>query len=104
MELREYAERIVFATTLDSFGRGPLTDREPGPALDAVPLPGRPAELGLHLRHDTRAQVAPNISKIHDERERGVLLHFLANHELLAPCARNRHTPASTCNGCATAA
>lgn len=94
MELREYAERIVFATTLDeklaaaealgSTGQGTLTDLEPGPAMTSIRLPGRPPELALHLEHDARAQVTPNITKIHDERERGVLLHFLANHELLA--------------------
>ena len=47
MELREFAEQVLFATTLEEKLRAPgaLTDERPGPALVTPAAPGRPASL-----------------------------------------------------------
>jgi uncharacterized ferritin-like protein (DUF455 family) len=84
MELRAFAEQILFATTLEAKLQraGEITDREPGPAIIAPAMPGRPAELRFKGA-DAKRQF-PGPPHIEDERERGRLLHFFANHELLA--------------------
>jgi len=46
-------------------------------------VPGRP--VGLQMRHDSGGNVQPpSDDKLENELARGQLLHFLANHELLA--------------------
>lgn len=86
MELRELAERILFATTLEeklqeSDG---VTDEQPGRALESAPgQPGRPRELNFKTAA-TGAAEFPSLQRLEDERERGRLLHFFCNHELLA--------------------
>ena len=84
MELREFAERIVFGTTLEEKlgAPGPITDENPGRRPAGIALPGRPE--GLELNQAGSAAAAPGIAQIHNPRDRGILLHFLANHELLA--------------------
>lgn len=84
VELREFAERIVLGTTLEDklVSCDNLVDTCPGASPPAIQLPGRPAELILQSGGHRLA--APNIQHIESDRERGVLLHFLANHELLA--------------------
>lgn len=83
MEIRELARQILEGTTLEDKLRAPevLTDADPGPPRQ-VPAPGRPP--GLALR-DARPKV-PFPSEAHLDRPeaRGVVLHFFANHELLA--------------------
>ena len=51
MELREFAERILFATTLDEKLAAPeiLVDERPGPGIDAPQMPGRPPGLAFKL-------------------------------------------------------
>ena len=52
------------------------------PGLNALPdLPGRPPELQFNSR---KSVTLPSISDLEDERQRGILLHFFLNHELLA--------------------
>lgn len=83
--MRAVAERVLFATTLEEKLRpGPVVagDEAPGRAIGLPAAPGRPAELRMG-GHGGRVEF-PGIHRIDDERERGVLLHFLANHELLA--------------------
>lgn len=85
MEVREFAERILFARTLGeklAFAAD-LTDERPGAPLPLPDTPGRPAELTFKPS-GSRGAEAPPAHRLGDERERGRLLHFFANHELLA--------------------
>jgi uncharacterized ferritin-like protein (DUF455 family) len=85
IEMREIAERVLFADTLEEKLRlGPIIsgDDAPGPAIALPDAPGRPPEL--RVRADGVRVDFPGIHRLDDDRERGVMLHFLANHELLA--------------------
>lgn len=85
MELREFAERVLFATTLEAklAAPGELTDSRPGPALVTPEAPGRPPELRFKVSR-TASTGFPSLHHLDQERQRGRLLHFFANHELLA--------------------
>ncbi|MBK1828350.1 DUF455 family protein [Haloferula rosea] len=84
--VREFAERVLFGETLaDKLAPPPaagLEDLARGPALVTPEGPGRPRELRLDP-DGVRAEF-PGVARIEDEGERGRLLHFFANHELLA--------------------
>ena len=86
MEIREFAERVLFAETLEEKLTTPpvgrLTDAEPGMPMPAPGGPGRPT--GLHFsQRGTRARL-PRADELHNDEARAVLLHSFANHELLA--------------------
>jgi uncharacterized ferritin-like protein (DUF455 family) len=85
MELRDFAEQILFATTLEEKLQCPeaITDERPGPSLVAPRMPGRPLELRFKESASGRGEF-PGAHRLEDERDRGRLLHFFANHELLA--------------------
>jgi len=85
MELRHFAEHVLFATSLEEKLRPPgeLADDQPGPALVTPPLPGRPARLQFKP-HATGKSEFPGLHRLEDDTERGKLLHFFGNHELLA--------------------
>ena len=85
MELREFAGQVLFATTLEQKLRCPenLTDERPGTPLVTPEAPGRPAELQFKPHGSGKADF-PGLHRLEQERERGRLLHFFANHELLA--------------------
>jgi uncharacterized ferritin-like protein (DUF455 family) len=85
MELREFAERVLFATTLEEKLLRPtdITDERPGSALVTPATPGRPKELQFKVTGEARDSF-PGMRKLENETERGKLLHFFANHELLA--------------------
>jgi len=85
MELRDFAEQVLFATTLEEKLRCPadITDEQPGAPLATPAAPGRPAELRFKLTGTARGEF-PGTRHLEQERERGRLLHFFANHELLA--------------------
>jgi uncharacterized ferritin-like protein (DUF455 family) len=83
--MREIAERVLFAETLEEKLRpGPLevTDTQRGSAIALPDGPGRPKEL--RVRSNGVRVDFPGVHHLDDARERGVMLHFLANHELLA--------------------
>jgi len=84
--VREFAERVLFGESLaDKLAPPPsggLEDVARGSALATPAGPGRPLELKLDPQ-GIRAEF-PGVARIEDERERGRLLHFFANHELLA--------------------
>jgi uncharacterized ferritin-like protein (DUF455 family) len=89
MELREFAERILFGTTLDDklAAPGPLTDLHPGPAIVAPDMPRRPPELGFKPvpgKSNPPGAGFPGIRNLDRAGQRGQVLHFFANHELLA--------------------
>jgi len=85
MELRDLAEQVLFATTLDEKLRSPevVTDERPGVPLLKVDAPGRPVELRFKPQGSGKADF-PGVHRLEREQERGRLLHFFANHELLA--------------------
>jgi uncharacterized ferritin-like protein (DUF455 family) len=85
MELREFAEQVLFATSLEEKLRCPdvITDEHPGPALITPAAPGRPAALRFKPHGSGRGDF-PGLQRLDQPRERGRLLHFFANHELLA--------------------
>src|SRR5205814_4420565 len=75
----------LFAATLEEKLRAPavITDTKPGSPLVTPETPGRPA--GLHFKsHGPRQTEFPGLHRLEREEERGRLLHFFANHELLA--------------------
>jgi uncharacterized ferritin-like protein (DUF455 family) len=85
MELRELAEQVLFAATLEEKLRCPdrITDERPGPAFVAPAAPGRPKELQFKATGEARDSF-PGTKNLEKESQRGRLLHFFANHELLA--------------------
>lgn len=85
MELRDFAEQVLFARTLEDKLRHPevLTDERPGFALALPDTPGRPTGLTFKAPGSSGAEFPP-AHRLGEERERGRLLHFFANHELLA--------------------
>ena len=85
MELREFAERVLMGTTLDEklkLNPSIITDSSPGTAITLPDLPGRPQEL-IMAPKDARGNF-PGVKHLENELERGKMMHFLANHELLA--------------------
>lgn len=89
MEIREFAEQVLFGRTLAEklADPGDVTDLRPGPAMVAPEMPGRPAEL-LFKRviggAKDPAGLFPGTRHLDRGDERGRVLHFFANHELLA--------------------
>ncbi|NLT69366.1 MAG: ferritin-like domain-containing protein [Verrucomicrobiaceae bacterium] len=90
--MEDLARRVLFATDLDEklrLARRPLAPVDPSPpspsgsdSWEGV-LPGRPE----HLRFASASAARPSLPTrpgLVDEANRGVLLHFFANHELLA--------------------
>lgn len=86
MEIREFAQRVLFAGTLEDKlltpPEGILTDSSPGPPLLTPDRPGRPGGLRFSQRGE-RARL-PRADELHGSEARAVLLHAFANHELLA--------------------
>ena len=85
MELREFAEQVLFATTLEEKLRAPgtITDERPGAPLVTPAAPGRPQNL-IFKPHATGKSEFPGLHRLEETTERGKLLHFFSNHELLA--------------------
>ncbi len=85
MELRDFAGQVLFATSLEEKLRCPahLTDEHPGPPLLTPAAPGRPEALRFKP-HGAGKAGFPGVQRLDQPRERGRLLHFFANHELLA--------------------
>jgi uncharacterized ferritin-like protein (DUF455 family) len=85
MELRDFAEQVLFSADLNEKLRTPdsVTDEHPGIALEAPGMPGRPRELVFKARGSSRDSF-PGLNRLEQDSERGRLLHFFANHELLA--------------------
>lgn len=87
MNVTEFAEQIVFGTTLEDklLVPGKLTHDENArsrPDVRSLASPGRSADL--QMRHDPISTTPPSDDQLENEHARGQLLHFLANHELLA--------------------
>ena len=86
MEASELAQRILFGDTLEDklFDGGRILDRRPGVAQSTPERPGRPADLHLDSWHDRQRVRFGDVRRFNSDKERGLVLHFFANHELLA--------------------
>src|SRR5579871_7062462 len=85
MELRALAEQILLGTTLAEKLASPeiITDENPGTPLVTPAGPGRPANLEFKPHASGKSEF-PGLHRLEDTFERGRLLHFFGNHELLA--------------------
>lgn len=85
MELREFAEQVVFGTTLKEklAPPGELTDEHPGGHFESPAQPGRPAPLHFKDARNGGTET-PGWRGLDQDAGCGRLLHFFANHELLA--------------------
>ena len=85
IQLQEFAKQVLFGTTMEaklSFPREEIIDTQPGSAIVTPRQLTRPKHL--MLRDDGVRAKHPSQAKLVDEKERGKLLHFFGNHELLA--------------------
>ena len=88
MNITEFAEQIVFGKTLEEklAAPGRLSidpNRKHRKPVGTIAAPGRP--YGLEMRSSGNGGVTrASDDNLENEAERGKLLHFLANHELLA--------------------
>lgn len=84
MEIRAYAEQVLFAESLaDKLVSPPRwTDDAPGPAIRLPDSPTRPS--GLRFEDMRAREPMPRMRELADPAARAVLLHAFANHELLA--------------------
>ena len=83
--LNSVAERVLFAESLEEkLKLGPLIgeDLKLGEAIKTPNFPCRNDSLKVSA-NGLRADF-PGIKRIENEKDRGKMLHFLANHELLA--------------------
>ncbi|MDB4438343.1 ferritin-like domain-containing protein [bacterium] len=82
----EFAERVLMSTSLeDKLTHAPASLTLDPPlrgGFTAPPTPGRPDHL--KPKPNDGKSPFPSTDQIHDEEQRGILLHFFANHELLA--------------------
>src|SRR6478736_10087219 len=85
MELREFAERVLFSSSLEEKLQTPdvITDAQPGSSIITPAAPGRPRGLNFKVTGTARGEF-PGTRHLEQDDERGRLLHFFANHELLA--------------------
>ncbi len=86
MEIQTFARQILETGDLEAKLRPPsdeLTDHDPGAARKAPSSPGRPPGLQFHTLKQRHPLPGPH-QLDGDEEQRGLLLHFFANHELLA--------------------
>ncbi|MBS0265843.1 MAG: DUF455 family protein [Planctomycetes bacterium] len=84
MELRAFADRVLFSESIDDKLIAPdasLTDAEPGPA-ERVAVPTRPPRLVFCGRK--QAPPMPHPEALADPRRRAIAHHIMANHELQA--------------------
>lgn len=84
MQLREFADRILFCESLEMKlqpAEKPLTDDEPGPPV-RVSKPARPP--ALRFAHRPRGAKMPHPDSFYQPILRATAHHILANHELQA--------------------
>lgn len=84
MELRELAERILFSPDLETKLWCPsgVTDDDPGSGIDAPDAPHREVQLKFAIKQNKSE--FPPLHTLEKDSTRGKILHFFANHELLA--------------------
>ena len=86
MQMREAAERLLFSSTLEeklALAPESVSDDVSGSAIVLPDSPGRPDELRMSAKGVMKSGF-PGVNQLDNDQERGKMLHFLANHELLA--------------------
>lgn len=85
MELRTFAEQILFSDTLEAKISAPtsISDSSPGLPISSPIAPHRPSFLRFKSSESTAAS-PPTAADLSRDQARGHLLHYFANHELLA--------------------
>jgi uncharacterized ferritin-like protein (DUF455 family) len=86
MELTDFAKRILFSCRMEEklCAPGTLTDMQPFHPENLPVRPGRPPALNLDRWKNAAKVSFPSRAELLDPEKIGVLLHFFANHELLA--------------------
>ncbi|MBF0277845.1 MAG: DUF455 family protein [SAR324 cluster bacterium] len=87
MKIQEFAERILLGKTLSEKLLHPGHIEDPGDSYQTTaipPFPNRPPGLSLENWHRSKRVRFPNAGSLDNEKQRGIVLHFFANHELLA--------------------
>ena len=86
MELREWAEAILHGSGLDTklFGPQVLTDLSPGLPVEVPRAPARDAAISWVSSRSRSKVPFPTLGQMDRDEQRGIILHFFANHELLA--------------------
>lgn len=85
MQMREAAEKILFAQSLEEkleLVPESASDDDPGMPVAVPDCPGRPENLVMSPK-GVKASF-PGVNRMDDDLERGKMMHFLANHELMA--------------------
>ncbi|MGK0188534.1 MAG: uncharacterized ferritin-like protein (DUF455 family) [Verrucomicrobiales bacterium] len=85
MELRTFAEKVLFSTRLEDKLAAPesqITDESPGGAISSPAAPGRPGILRFSKENGNDSFARAR--HLQSDEDRATLLHFFANHELLA--------------------
>lgn len=85
MELRAFAEKVLFSTCLEDKLAPPdsaITDDVPGEAITAPAAPGRDDSLRFSSTKGNGSFARAR--HLQSDEDRATLLHFFANHELLA--------------------
>ncbi|HIG31759.1 MAG TPA: DUF455 family protein [Verrucomicrobiales bacterium] len=85
MEIQDFAEKVLFTDNLEEKLTFPsvIHDTPSRPSIVSPDSPGRPVDLKFKGRQDPSVQF-PKADNLGKESNRAILLHFLANHELLA--------------------
>ena len=86
MEIRDWAEQLLFEPDLESklADPGPLTDDRPGTAIIRPDAPARSPAIRFRAQQNRARVPFPKATDLETDHARGVVLHFFANHELLA--------------------
>lgn len=86
IDLKAFAARVLFGKSMDEKLSVPSRLDIAAPTLFQTPdYPGRPSglEINPHKRRSSQ-HTFPTKSSLDEDRSRGLVLHFFANHELLA--------------------
>jgi uncharacterized ferritin-like protein (DUF455 family) len=87
--IKSFAELVLFSSSLEDKLKAPSIsvqlDTSTVSPLTTIPdAPGRPSELSLMSRGASAKSRFPSKTSLQEDRSRGMVLHFFANHELLA--------------------
>ncbi|MBC7692902.1 MAG: DUF455 family protein [Methylotenera sp.] len=86
-EVSEFAKEILYGRTLQQKLIAPasvFSDFNPGSPIEVPRFPGRPPTLGMERESVAPRKDFPKAHELHSDTRRGEVLHFFANHELLA--------------------
>jgi uncharacterized ferritin-like protein (DUF455 family) len=86
MEISDFARQVLFEENLEAklLDPGSLSDHAPGTGIPVPSAPGRHKSMRFPALGERIRAPLPSVRDLEKTHERGVLLHFFANHELLA--------------------